>query len=87
MAKIKYKFIRDVTPEDWYALPKAFKASEKVFEFIGHDYGCCRDDMMYGGVETIACCLDPAGPFFTVRVSDIIESETGARVRGEYARG
>ena len=82
MAKV-FKFARDVSPEEWNTLPRAFKAGETVLEFRGYDYGCVRDDAMYGGFETIACCLDPDGPFFTVPVH-MLRDESGARPTGEY---
>jgi len=52
-----------------------FKAGDTVYEFIGHDYGCVRDDMTYGGIESIAVVAhtDTEAPFFTVPVSDLEE--------------
>jgi hypothetical protein len=48
----EYEFVRDAGPEDWPALPRAFRAGEKVTRFTGHDYGVVRDDLMYSGHQT-----------------------------------
>ncbi len=49
------------------------KAGTEVFEFIGHDYGCCFDDEQATGEAHVVVTLDPEGgiPFFTVPASDI----------------
>jgi hypothetical protein len=82
----KYKFATDAGPKDWVALPRDFKAGEEIFRYDGYDYGCSRDDMTFGGYETISCCL-VAGetPFFTVPVNLLLD-EDRKKPRGAYAR-
>jgi hypothetical protein len=63
-----FTFTQDVSRTRWHALPRDFKAGEKVHRYTGQDYGCCRDDMRFGGFETVACSLDGGLPFFTVPV-------------------
>jgi hypothetical protein len=82
---MKYVFARDVTPEDWSALPRSFKAGETIHRFSGHDYGCARDDMQHLGVSTISCSVDGGVPFFTVP-ADMLRTEEGHEVCGDYIR-
>jgi hypothetical protein len=65
----KFKLLKDST------LMPQFRAGDTVYEFIGNDFGCVRDDMTYGGIESIAVVAhtDPRAPFFTVPVSDLEE--------------
>jgi hypothetical protein len=69
-SKMKFTFVRDVTLNDWPALPRAFKTGETVFKLEASDYGCAADDLRMGGIKTIACTFDPGGeyPFFTIPV-------------------
>lgn len=79
-----FVFVAKVTPKDWRALPRKFKRDERIYRFHGHDYGCARDDAMYGRVETISCSESPTeGPFFTVPVV-FIRHEDGTQPRGDY---
>lgn len=80
---MKFTLSQDLTPSQWPALPRAFKTGEVLHKFTGHDYGCARDDMMYGGHETIACSLDGETPFFTVPVK-YLRTESGEQVMGDY---
>ena len=78
----RYVFVQDVTKDDWDALPRNFKAGEFVKE--GSDsYGLCRDDMIYGGFETVSCTCDSGQSYFTVPVR-FLRTPDGASVRGEY---
>lgn len=79
-----YTFARDVTPEDWSALPRAFVKGESITRFRGHTYGLDRDDMVYLGVETIPCASGPEG-FFTVPVEMLVDKD-GKHPIGEYVR-
>ena len=65
----KYKLLKDSK------LKPEFTAGDTVYEFLGHDFGCVRDDMAYGGIETIAVVAhtDQRAPFFTVPVEDLEE--------------
>jgi len=65
----KYKLLKDST------LQPQHKAGDTVYEFEGHDFGCVRDDMQYGGIESIAVVASPdqEPPFFTVPVEDLEE--------------
>ncbi len=49
------------------------KQDDIIYEFIGHDFGCVRDDWMYGGLKTKAMSPSPDGspPFFTVPEGDM----------------
>lgn len=80
-----FTFVRDAGPEDHRALPRVFKMGEQVKEFTGHDYGCARDDMMYGGIESISCSLDGGTPSFTVPV-EYLADEAGQQPMGPYMR-
>ena len=44
-----------------------------VCEYLGHDYGLCRDDRMATGVEHVAVSRDGKLPFFSVSVDDLEE--------------
>jgi len=48
-----------------------------VYDYLGHDYGLCRDDEHGTGVKHIAVTEDPAGgtPFFTVPVAHLMKLE------------
>jgi hypothetical protein len=65
----KYKLLKDST------LMPQFRAGDTVYEFTGYDHGCVRDDMAYGGIESVAVVAhtDQEAPFFTVPVSDLEE--------------
>lgn len=65
----KYKLLKDSS-----AMPQ-FKAGDTVYEFEGNDYGCVRDDMLYGGIDSIAVVAhtDQQAPFFTVPKTDLEE--------------
>ena len=80
-----YSFRQMVGPVDWIALPRVFNPGEKVEKFIGHTYGLDRDDMMYGGVETIPCMEMGSNreSFFTVPVK-FLEDENGKSPMGDY---
>jgi hypothetical protein len=81
-----YTFARDCGPLEWIALPRNFKRGETIFRYSGHDYGCARDDMVYGGRETISCCeVENTSPFFTVPV-EFIRDEFGKQPMGDYIR-
>lgn len=81
---MKFRFARDVSRDEWRALPRDFKAGETIYRFDGHDYGCARDDMMYGKQETISCCeIVSMNPFFTVPVHMLLD-ERGNTPRGDY---
>lgn len=84
MTKVFF-FKREVGPTDWRALPRVFRAGESVEKFVGHTYGLDRDDMMFLGVETIACVADGNEGFFTVPV-DFLENEVGKQPMGDYQR-
>ena len=71
-------FNRACGPKDWSPLPRQFDAGDTVLRYPGYDYGCCADDRRLVGIETIACCLKPEGPFFTVPV-DWLRSDDNAR--------
>jgi len=71
----KFRFAKDVGPDDWVALPRPFAAGEGVVKFTGHDYECVRDDLMYGDRETVACSLDGDNPFFTVPVEFLLTED------------
>lgn len=79
-----FTFNRFVGKQEWGALPRDFQEGETVQRFIGHDYGCSRDDMEYGGFETIPCTLD-GKTFFTVRVEWLRDDEN-KQPMGEYIR-
>jgi hypothetical protein len=79
-----YSFSRDVGPEDWRALPRKFTKGETVARWSGYTYGLDRDDMVYGGRETIPCTLDGES-FFTVPVEFLVSSE-GHKPMGDYVR-
>lgn len=81
----QFTFVCFVGKQEWPALPKDFEEGEKVQRFLGHDYGCCRDDMVYGGHETIACSLDGNPPFFTVPVK-WLRDDDNKQPMGEYIR-
>lgn len=73
-----------VKRNEWCALPHDFKKGDTIFEFTGHDYGCVRDDAVYGGVETVACSLEAGkNPFFTVPCAFLVD-EAGVAPLGEY---
>ena len=86
-----YVFVRDVTPQDWVALPRVFKAGEKVSR--SHDmFGLCRDDARMGGVSTVPCTTGDMVVFqdgsksekmFTVPV-DMLCTPEGKPVYGDY---
>ena len=78
-----FKHVAD--PSDWRALPRRFVAGDMVEKFTGHTYGLDRDDMMYGGQETVACTCEGHEGFFTVPVG-FLEDENGNRPRGSYVR-
>ena len=83
---IEYVFIRDVSPSDWIALPRAFSRGETVRR--GSDsFGLCRDDMRLGGIETVPCSLgEKVGSFekmFTVPVN-MLRTPDGKQVVGDY---
>lgn len=81
---IKYVFVRDVLEDEWGPLPQDFKKGDVIYRFSGHDYGCARDDAMYGGRETISCSTAyGVNPFFTVPV-EFISLEDGTPVSGGY---
>lgn len=83
---MNYTFTRNAGPSDWVALPQQFKKADKIFEYAGHDYGCVRDDLMYGKVETVCCSLiDGEGPFFTVPCDWLID-ESNFRPQCAYVR-
>lgn len=78
-------FRRDVTKDEWSALPRAFKRGDKIARFHGHTYGLDRDDAMYGGRETIPCYLLETGDsiFFTVPVEFLVD-ESGIEPSSDY---
>ena len=79
-----YAFNKDVSPEEWCALPRQFKKGEKVYRFHGHTYGLDRDDMMYLHEETVPCTLEPGGTtFFTVPVRLLVD-DNGNEPSGDY---
>lgn len=47
---------------------KSVQVGDTVYEHLGHDYGCSRDDTMYTGIEHISVTLNEDGdyPFFTI---------------------
>lgn len=82
-----YFFKRAVGPGDWGALPRRFLAGEPVELFNGHTYDLDRDDMIYGGRETIPVCRPgDDGGFFTCPV-EFLEDENGVPPAGAYRRG
>lgn len=83
MATHVFFFKRPVTPKDWSALPREFKAGEIVERFTGHTYGLDRDDMIFGNVETIPCTCAGSNGFFTVPV-EMLEDEQGKSPMGAY---
>jgi hypothetical protein len=73
-----------VTTKAWCALPRDFRAGEAIYRYRGHTYGLDRDDMVYGGVETIPCTLEPSGDtFFTVPVEFLVDKD-GNEPSGDY---
>ena len=86
MAIIKYTFAKASGPDDWGPLPRQFAKGDTIFRFSGYDYGCARDDMMYGNRETITCSeRDGESPFFTVPVEMLLDKD-GNRPMGDYVR-
>jgi hypothetical protein len=76
-----YKFKRDVSRADWAALPRDFSRGETVTR--GSDpFGLCRDDALYGDVETVPCTLD-GSYVFTVPVEMLSEPD-GEAIAGDY---
>lgn len=67
-----FRFTKTVTPTEWRALPREFKAGSLVRKFVGHDYGCVNDDWRFGKVKSIACQELTGGAFFTVP-ADVLE--------------
>lgn len=67
----------------WCALPRSFSAGEQVLKYTGYDYGLVRDDAIYGNTETVCCCLDEKGLFFTVPCSFLVD-EGGNQIEPEY---
>ncbi len=65
--RTKYKLLKDSH------LQPHIKAGATIYEFDGNDWGCVRDDMMYGGLTTKAMIESPTAdaPFFTVPVEDL----------------
>lgn len=65
--RTKYKLLKDSQ------IHLAAKAGDTVYEFLGHDFGCVRDDMLCGGLTTkaVTLSLDENFPFFTVPVEDL----------------
>ena len=65
----KYKLLKDST-----VMPQ-FRAGDTVYEFEGHDFGCVRDDMLYGDIESraVVAHTDQEAPFFTVPIVDLEE--------------
>lgn len=84
MAK-EYFFKETKGKVDWIALPRWFQAGDMVTHFIGHTYGLDRDDLMYGGVETIPCTCAGWEGFFTVPVSMLVDKDGKSPV-GAYQR-
>ncbi len=78
---MRYRFIRDVEPADWSALPRAFAAGEVVNHFQGHTYGLDCDDAL-AGHETVPCTVD-GERFFTVPV-DLLVDDDDKRPAGAY---
>lgn len=81
----KLKFILDVGPADWSALPRTFSEGDVVVRFSGHTYGLDREDAIYGKRDTIPCVIpgkEDEG-FFTVP-AEYLEDENGDRPSGSY---
>lgn len=85
MASTVYSFNRDVSPEDWKAIPREFKAGETVTRFTGYTYGLERDDMRYLDTETIAVVADGSEAFFTCPVALLVD-ESGKGPWGSYRK-
>jgi len=82
----KLYFIRDVLQSEWPALDRDFKEGQEVTQFRGHTYGLDRDDLMYGGRETIPICRpEEPSSFFTVPVEFLADSN-GVQPSGAYVR-
>lgn len=74
----------DLNDGQWSALPRDFKQGEYLFRFRGHTYGLDRDDMVYGGFETIPMCTQPdSQSFFTVPVAFLVDRQ-GYEPSGDY---
>lgn len=79
-------FVKDVACSEWGAFSRDFKKGETVLRFHGHTYGLDRDDMEYGGRETIPCSFpEDSRVFFTVPVEFLV-AEDGSQPRGDYRR-
>ena len=78
----EFKFKQDVGPGQWHPLPRSFSAGETIHKFSGHDYGLVRDDLLYGGFETVACTEDGKS-MFTVPIK-YLERTDGKPLTPEY---
>lgn len=77
-------FVKTVFPEDYASFSRTWHIGESVEEFSGHTYGLVRDDLMYGGVETVACTEDSGKSFFTVPCEFIVDQATNKHPECEY---
>lgn len=86
-----YVFVRTVTPADWSALPRAFKAGETVRR--SHDmWGLCRDDATMGGfTSTVPCTLGETVEMSGIKIEKMftvpcvmLRTPDGKPVHGDY---
>lgn len=80
-----YRFIKDVGPKDWVALPRDFRIGDTVQRYTGMDYGLVSDDAKYAKVATIACSFN-GDTFFTVPVEYLVD-EAGKQPLSTYIIG
>lgn len=82
-----YIIAQDITKEDWRAVPRTMLAGETVYRCEKHDYGCARDDLVYGDRSTISCSENADGdyPFFTIPVEFLL-TEAGDHPMGDYIK-